>query len=43
MQIQHQVGVSLTIRLSQNNFFLQGEGLQAESKVVEISFKSQVS
>ena len=34
--------ISVTMRLSQNHFFLQDEGLEAESKV-EISVKSQVS
>ena len=34
--------ISLTMSSSQNNFFLQDEGLEAESKV-EMSFKSQVS
>jgi hypothetical protein len=48
IQIQHQVGGSShSEHLSHhevmpNNFFLKGEGLEAESKV-EISFKSQGS
>ena len=38
----HTQNISLRMKLSQNNLFLQDEGLEAESKV-EISFKSQVS